>query len=63
MEASFITHSQPTPRLTLSLVCRSVLHHYSSVDIMKSPKSEAVLSLCCPCPLRAVPWAQGVYND
>lgn len=50
-----MTHSQPTPRLTLSLVCRSVLHHHSSVDIMKSPESEVVLSLCCPCPPCAVP--------
>lgn len=58
-----MTHSQPTPRLTLSLVCRSVLHHYSSVDNMKSPKTEVVLSLCCKCPTRTVPWAQGVHNN
>ena len=38
MQASFTTHSQPTPRLTLSLVCPSVLQFYSSVDNMKSPK-------------------------
>ena len=58
MEASFITHSQPTPRLTLSLVCRSLLHHFSSVDIMKSPESKVVLSLHCQCPPRTAPWAQ-----
>lgn len=57
MEASFLTHSQPTPRLTLSLVCSPGLHHHSSGDNMKSPKTKVVVSLL---PVSATHCALGV---